>query len=167
MNLIQTAYSLKKYKFSKIKLNTLLFTQHKSIYNLKQLNPLTNQQKCIHLKTANLVKPLLWDTIGWSSGMLSNLMIYVESKLLQKKDFNNLRTEWVLWEFIYYSWFAPNPNYFVIYLSPWSIRIRRFFKYFEAPSKFVVIKYKSRPFYTPTRRIKRWLKKKYTTQSWR
>jgi len=122
----------------------------------------------VWLFTRNLIKPLLHERTNWSSGMLSNLLFTLDV-VLSKKFLNplNARLSWGIWAYMHSIWWPLNSKFFLQKFNPWSIRIRRFFKLSALSGTFTCIGLSREKFYTPTRRIKRWLKKKYTTQSWR
>lgn len=115
-----------------------------------------------------LVKISFKSTFLWTCGMLSNLLF--TASYLQSKNFlneKNSRKEWGIWNYAYTIFWSTANSYSFQRYSPWSIRIRRFFKLTSLSGTFNFVKFKESPQVTPKRRIKRWLKKKYTTQSWR
>lgn len=119
------------------------------------------------LKSKDLIKPLFNYDISWSSGMISNLLFCTANIYIKKTlHLKNARRDWSLWKYIAVLWIAGN-SYVNIQLTPMSIRTRRFLKNVQVQTHFITISYNWELYKTPKRSIKRWLKKKYTTQSWR
>ena len=120
------------------------------------------------LTTADLVKCTPIVHTHWSSGMISAL-IFAYDDVYSKKFLNrlNARRDWAVWKYaepVIWSCTAAE----IARFTPWSIRVRRFFTIASSTGvAFSVINFNNHKFVTPRRRIKRWLKKKYTTQSWR
>lgn len=126
-----------------------------------------NHVKTFFLKTTDLIKPIVFIDISWSAGMIANLLFSTKN-IYKKKNLNaqNVRRDWGLWKYIITLWMSQS-TYFLLKLSPFSIRTRRFLKSLNIQSLFLIITYSWESYRTPKRSIKRWLKKKYTTQSWR
>lgn len=120
------------------------------------------------IKAPDMIKIYVISNLTWSSGMLTQLLDLTNERLARTiLNVKNARKEWVTWEFTKITWLTYTNIYTTLQLMPWSIRIRRLFKGITANSMFITIRYNNNKFFTPKRRIKRWLKKKYTTQSWR
>lgn len=120
------------------------------------------------LTTKDLVKCLLIVRTHWSGGMLSAL-IFKYDTVYSKKFLNelNARRDWALWKYAHDVIWKPSSAEMSIF-TPWSIRIRRFFQIAgSSNTDFITVRFNHNKFTTPRRRIKRWLKKKYTTRSWR
>lgn len=121
------------------------------------------------LKTKDLIKPIVLHDISWSAGMIANLL-FNTNNFYKKKNLTirSSRRDWGLWKYILTIWFnSETPKYTFITLTPFSIRIRRALKNLSSNQTFLIITYIWESYSTPKRSIKRWLKKKYTTQSWR
>jgi len=137
--------------------NIIYFTQKKSTMG---------GNVCL-LKSTDLIKPLFHYDISWSSGMISTLL-FSTANIYIKKTLNvkNARRDWSLWKYTAVLWIVST-RYFCIQLKPMSIRIRRFLKNVQPQTSFITMSHNWELYKTPKRSIKRWLKKKYTTQSWR
>lgn len=152
-------------------LNTEFFNDFKknasnSIHVFYQYT-LTNLPTTISLKTFDLIKPLIIFDISWSAGMIAQLL-FKTPNMYRKKTLNvkNSRRDWSLWKYILVLWFTKQ-TYSVIFLTPLSIRIRRTLKLINFRINYLLIQYHFEKYATQKRSIKRWLKKKYTAQSWR
>lgn len=121
----------------------------------------------ISLYSSDLIKPVIIADISWSSGMVSNLLF--KFNILESQKYStqlSARKDWGLWKFSNSIWWSQT-SYDLQKFKPWSIRIRRFLKINLFKPKLLIINYSFNQFKTPKKSIKRWLKKKYTTQSWR
>lgn len=137
--------------------NVIYFTQKKSMMG---------NNVCL-LKSKDLIKPLFNYDISWSSGMIANLLFNTANIYIKKTlNVKNARRDWSLWKYTAVLWIV-NTKYFCIHLKPMSIRTRRFLKNVQPQASFITISHNWELYKTPKRSIKRWLKKKYTTQSWR
>jgi hypothetical protein len=154
---------------SKVKLNQNQYSLAlavNTVLNLQQSSPTTNRLKILIktgcLKSKDLIKPFFFCTKTWSSGMVVRLL----EKVAQQPNSLDLSTrrKWIIWQCIDSTLLWTFLSNSFILLNPWCIRTRRFCS--TTPRSFIIHS-SSRKYCTPTRRIKRWLKKKYTTQSWR
>lgn len=122
----------------------------------------------IKLTTLNLVKASVCAQITWTSGMLATTLFSTNFLESQKYlNITNARKEWGLWTYAYNLFWSALPKSSHQLISPWCIRTRRFaVKSFNLCAISTIV-FSGACFTTPKRRIKRWLKKKYTTTSWR
>lgn len=127
--------------------------------------PLNSYNNFYLIKTHNLIKPFFYFNRFWSSGLLSKIVFLIE-ETFQKKFISqrNARKEWSLWQY------GLHLNYFkshIMLIKPWSLRTRRSISIIFQKTTYIIIQLRNIPYCSNRRRIKRWLKKKYTTQSWR
>jgi hypothetical protein len=120
------------------------------------------------VRTQDLIKPLFKPGLSWwSSGMISRLIFNYDVLYSQKLgSVTSSRKLWGIWNYTANLWWVSLKNQ-VCHYNPWSLRIRRFFNSTALKNSLSTIYFNNRTGATKKRRIKRWLKKKYTTQSWR
>lgn len=165
-NVIQSklSYSL---KLTRAPLNTVQTLGFKKHYAL-----LSSKFNTTYFFTKKLLKLSVWNDKLWTSGIVSKILFTVDS-LESRLYLNalNARKEWGLWLYTFKILNTPSSlNLGIFIYNPWSVRMRRLFKVQALSSNspsFTTIRLNNNYFYSPKRRIKRWLKKKYTTQSWR
>ena len=123
--------------------------------------------KVILIQSNDLIKPLVTEDISWSSGMISHFL-FLDKDVYKKKTLTvkNARRDWSLWKYMISIWFT-HITYSMIKVTPLSIRTRRLVKLMPSNMAYLTIRYNWTQYNTPKRSIKRWLKKKYSTQSWR
>lgn len=127
----------------------------------------TTSAKDFFITSKDLVKGRFIGEHYWSPGIFTQL-IFTYEETFKKKFLNlkNARKDWAVWGYGL-QLLLQNASYRTISLVPWCLRTRRSMSMLTESTNIVFIKLKNNKFFTPKRRIKRWLKKKYTSQSWR
>lgn len=159
------------------KLSDIKYTQSRKItpeynynfvvshFDLHHNNTSRPSNATIFVKTKKLIKLYILTPTTWSSGMIASLL-FITNVVDSKKYLNikNARKEWGVWAYAHEVWWV-NQILDWQHFNSWSIRIRRLFRLTSDTN--TTIQWNSADVVTPKRRIKRWLKKKYTSQSWR
>lgn len=116
--------------------------------------------------TFDMIKLWILRRNTWSSGMLVLLSLVtkhqITRKFISKTNARRLLSIWFFSVETILSFYNTPKD--LIILRPWSLRMRRILHMLSAQ---IIVKFSPNKYYTPKRRIKKWLKKKYTTQSWR